>query len=380
MGRRADGIPAHNPGAAPPPLGTERGSTRGGMSVYRLSPKVPPILGTQKDRKGAGMPLYKLSPGVYAVEMSVGGVKVKARLDPGARISVMSKECYGRLSEQPRAKEMVRLKLAESKEGFLGTLMDPIWMELGDIEIKQSVCVAPITDDFLLGLDLLKHWRAMVDVGTDTLVIGDNRIPMEISVEGPSMAQVMLAKQPEMSGSDHFQQVCDTLTLELSPDQKGRAEALLGEYKDMFAGSECSTPNRRRGKRSRKRNRRKKYRQWLVPGREYRVHKDKVPGEYERKLEVEMVQSRVEALQEIRAFLGQREQGLQSLAKRVHRVGTCATCSKKGTWPTGLGLVAPPGEVMTAAGIHPLALGEVGEAGGGVEAASGVNQSSRSKG
>ena len=119
-----------------PSKGEETGMRADGILARGLSP-----FETDEGELEHGLAVYRLSPGVYTLPMSIGGVKVQARIDSGAMISIMSTQCFERLAEKPEARERVRLILADREGETVGRFVDPVWMEIGKKKVKQSICV-----------------------------------------------------------------------------------------------------------------------------------------------------------------------------------------------------------------------------------------------
>ena len=172
-----------------------------------------------------GISVYRLSPGSSSVEMSVGGVGVKAVIDSGAMISILSTRCFEQMKEKPRRVETVRLFLPGEGE-MMGQFVKPILMKLGKVRIKQRVCVAPIRDDFLLGHDLLKHWQAGIDWPTDSLIIEGHHIPMEVTFSGEtaSVARVTTVERIVVPPRTTVRAPC------VFKDTQVRPRGLRGDY------------------------------------------------------------------------------------------------------------------------------------------------------
>ena len=156
-----------------------------------------PNQGEDLNKELETMAVYMISSGVYLVDMIVGGVKVKARIDSGAEVSIMSDACFEKIKEKPAERGRVRLVMADRQGEAVGRFMEPVLMELGEMTVEHNICVGPIREDFLLGWAFLKEHSIHIDWGTDTMILGEECIPLEIGGQGDltSIARVILAER-----------------------------------------------------------------------------------------------------------------------------------------------------------------------------------------
>ena len=78
-----------------------------------------------------------------------------------------------------------------------GFIIEPLKLQLGSQTFKENIYIAPISDEMLLGHDLLHHLGVLLDMHSNTLVLNDEKIPVEtIFKEGkPAVARVSLTKR-----------------------------------------------------------------------------------------------------------------------------------------------------------------------------------------
>ena len=135
--------------------------------------------------------------GSSSIEIMVGGKKVTARIDSGAEITILSSSFYDKLKDPPGKVKDVKMKLAD-KDSFLnGFVTKPINIQLGDQIFKERVYVAPISDEMLLGHDILHHLGVLLDLKTDSMLVNGESIPLKTTFkDGQSIvARVSIQKR-----------------------------------------------------------------------------------------------------------------------------------------------------------------------------------------
>ena len=95
--------------------------------------------------------------GSSSVEIIIGGKKVNARVDSGAEITILSSSIFEKLQNKPGKVRNVNMKLADKDSLLKGFMTHPISIQLGNQVFKERVYVAPISDEMLLGHDILHH-------------------------------------------------------------------------------------------------------------------------------------------------------------------------------------------------------------------------------
>ena len=78
-----------------------------------------------------------------------------------------------------------------------GSVVGPVKLQLGSKTCEHHLYVAPIEDNMLLGLDVLKQLEVKLDMSKDELVLGTEKLPLylgESSCE-PMVARVIEAKR-----------------------------------------------------------------------------------------------------------------------------------------------------------------------------------------
>ncbi|KAL8614665.1 hypothetical protein ACOMHN_051117 [Nucella lapillus] len=91
------------------------------------------------------------------VNIVVGGLPVEAKIDSGAEITILSTTAFERLREKPKKLREVNMQLADQGSTMRGFVTRPVGLKIGGMTFHEQVHVAPISDQMLLGHDLLHH-------------------------------------------------------------------------------------------------------------------------------------------------------------------------------------------------------------------------------
>ncbi|KAH3780071.1 hypothetical protein DPMN_157881 [Dreissena polymorpha] len=85
--------------------------------------------------------------------MLVGDRQVRARVDSGADISILSSAVYDQLERKPGKVREINMQLADKNSVLKGFVTQLLHVQLGKQSSRKGVCVAPISDEMLLGHD-----------------------------------------------------------------------------------------------------------------------------------------------------------------------------------------------------------------------------------
>ncbi|XP_053400391.1 uncharacterized protein LOC128557239 [Mercenaria mercenaria] len=97
----------------------------------------------------------------YKLKVQVGETEVEAIVDTAAEVTIISEEVYKKLKVKPKTVKNAKL-LTAGKELFMnGLVVGPVRLQIGSKVYRESIYVAPITQDMLLGFDLL-HSKAVL--------------------------------------------------------------------------------------------------------------------------------------------------------------------------------------------------------------------------
>ena len=141
--------------------------------------------------------IHQVKAGFSFVELKVGNRSIKARIDSGAEITILSLKIYEQLVKAPAKIKNVDLQMADNDTVLKGFIIQPLKMKLGNQSFSERVYVAAIGDDMLLGHDLLHHLGVCLDMQTDTLILNGERVPITTSFKDGrlTVARVSLQKK-----------------------------------------------------------------------------------------------------------------------------------------------------------------------------------------
>lgn len=122
------------------------------------------------------------------VDVELNGHHVQAFIDSGAKISVL----LTKLAETCGVSRLIdkRFKSVLMGVGTSETVgrIHAAQLKVGKNFYSCSFTVADIAEDLIVGLDMLKKHRGIIDLGEDTLVLGGDRIPFLGEADIPKRA------------------------------------------------------------------------------------------------------------------------------------------------------------------------------------------------
>ncbi len=105
-------------------------------------------------------------------------LSLSAVVDTAADVTIISDRVFARLKSPPTRRSVVNLHAAGENLSFKASQVGPLNITLGEHTFSRLLYVAPIKDDMLLGIDLLKAVKAKVDLGQQTLEFSDQILPL----------------------------------------------------------------------------------------------------------------------------------------------------------------------------------------------------------
>ncbi|CAC5376396.1 unnamed protein product [Mytilus coruscus] len=134
------------------------------------------------------------SGSVFRVPVKVQGQSLFAVVDTAAEVTLISEEVYKSLKAVPPVLKEVIMHTAGRGMQINGFIVGPTEIQLGARVMEANIYVAPISDDMLLGFDLLRERGVALDMLERHLKIGDEVIPMTSGAGGqvPREANVVL--------------------------------------------------------------------------------------------------------------------------------------------------------------------------------------------
>ena len=108
-------------------------------------------------------------------------LNVLAVVDTGADVSIISEHMYRRLKNPPHGSLEVKMHAAGENQTFTAKQIEPVNVRVGQNTLSRMLFVAPIKDDMLLGIDLLRALGAKVDVVNENLECNKQQVPLKRS-------------------------------------------------------------------------------------------------------------------------------------------------------------------------------------------------------
>ena len=131
-----------------------------------------------------GKPVYKIGRGHgLFIPIQVNGNIVEAIVDTGADVTVLSRSFTTDIGLPSTNASKACLLNAESGKEMEADMNVEVDLKLGKTEIAWKVCIAPIRDDVLIGMDFLKEVDGIIMTRQGDLLIKDELIPGRYSKE-----------------------------------------------------------------------------------------------------------------------------------------------------------------------------------------------------
>ena len=134
----------------------------------------------------------------FTVPMQVDGVAVEAVLDSAAEVTIISDKIYESLLTPPKKLYDVRLDTAGRQLSMNGFVAGPVKLQIGQSTYEGPVYVAPIEQDMLFGLDIMRKGSAIIDMGRGVFQFKGHQIKMNSGgprTGNPEVARVSVVKR-----------------------------------------------------------------------------------------------------------------------------------------------------------------------------------------
>ena len=110
------------------------------------------------------------------VPVNLQGKKANAIIDTASEATIISDEVYHELHTKPSKIRSFSLHGAGKEMFTTGHILEPTETHLGLFSFRETLHVAPIQDQMLIGLDFLKRHNSKINTSTGTLVLDDTRV------------------------------------------------------------------------------------------------------------------------------------------------------------------------------------------------------------
>ena len=130
--------------------------------------------------------------------LTVNGRSLKAVVDTGAEVSIISERLFHSLPNRPPTIEFVTMRNASQDSSFKARRIGPLNIKIKDLTLTASLYVGPICDNMLIGFRLLKTLNAILDLGKNSLQIDNMTVQLETPLGGireePNVHRVTLSQ------------------------------------------------------------------------------------------------------------------------------------------------------------------------------------------
>ena len=130
----------------------------------------------------------------YRIPVKLENLDLMAVVDTAAQVTIISDRVLEQLEIRPPEVRKIVLQTAGRKMKMSGSVVGPVRLQLGNKLCHEEIYVAPIQDEMLLGLDLLRKHCGEINLKADTIQIDGNPVNMEISGHG-GVAKVVVARR-----------------------------------------------------------------------------------------------------------------------------------------------------------------------------------------
>ena len=115
----------------------------------------------------SGVKVQRCQKPNYKVKVGVDDKEVAAVVDTAAEVTIISEDVFNAMKVKPRKVKDVKL-FAAGNESLNGSAVGPVKLKIGSKVYTEFVHVAPITQEMLLGFDIL-HNKAVLNIRNKTL-------------------------------------------------------------------------------------------------------------------------------------------------------------------------------------------------------------------
>jgi len=132
------------------------------------------------------------------LKITINGEPVEALIDTAAQVTVINEKFANTLEIPLKIGHRVSLKGAGNDTSIRARYADKVVINIGQTETRWRIIVADISDPVIIGLDLLKHLKAIIDLVDFNIIIKGEKIPayiMKSKEEDVKICRVELDKQ-----------------------------------------------------------------------------------------------------------------------------------------------------------------------------------------
>ena len=133
----------------------------------------------------------------FTIPVRIDNFLVEAVIDSAAEVTIISDKVYQSLRIPPKNLYDVRLDTAGRQLSMKDFVVGPVKLKIGNNYYRGPVYVAPIEQDMLFGVDIMREGDAIIDMGKQKFVFKGHEIMITTGEENanPKVARVTIAKR-----------------------------------------------------------------------------------------------------------------------------------------------------------------------------------------
>ncbi|GFR74293.1 hypothetical protein ElyMa_002159500 [Elysia marginata] len=114
------------------------------------------------------------SGSTFHLKLTLQGIHLQATVDTAAEVTIIADHIFNRLQNKPPVRGQVIMHAAGREQKITAQEVGPVTIKVGkDYRSEETIYVAPIKDDMLLGLDYLLKHAAKLDLERGYLSLHD---------------------------------------------------------------------------------------------------------------------------------------------------------------------------------------------------------------
>ena len=152
-----------------------------------------------------------MSSSMLRVSIILQNVPVKAVVDTAAEVTIISDRIFNEMDPKPPCLRRVTLYTAGRDLSMQGFVVGPVQLKLGKNIFPETVYVAPIQDDMLLGLDFLLRQKVDLELNDRCMVFGEKgeRVSIEVVKSDNKVAKVTIRKTTRIPPNSAVRLQCE---------------------------------------------------------------------------------------------------------------------------------------------------------------------------
>jgi hypothetical protein len=121
-------------------------------------------------------------------------LSIKAVVDTAAMVTLVNENIFREVFGHRQNTDNCILH-GIGTEPIKGQLVENVPISVGQYTYMQRICVAPVNDQVILGLDFLKEHGAIIDLSRDIMFISGEEIPLEVTDGSFTTSKVKVSKR-----------------------------------------------------------------------------------------------------------------------------------------------------------------------------------------